>query len=82
MTVIDKLPDAEGVVYPDRNNPIVTGIEGCQETSDMVAGRYVRCGKSSTCVVEFSEREIYWMCREHGWHSVRNRGGKLLTGEV
>ncbi len=82
--MIDKEPDAKGVVYPDRANPVVTLGSTCQETLNMIAGRYVRCGDPACAIVEFVGRDEgpYFMCFEHAWHTVRNRGGRLLADET
>lgn len=42
--VIDEKPNAEGVVYPDRDKPVVSEGVTCQEVSFMIGDRYARCG--------------------------------------
>jgi hypothetical protein len=79
---IDPKPDAEGVVYPDRENPTVADDATCQEVLTMIGGRYVRCGDKAVVVVVFSRFEIYYMCYEHADHAVKRRGGRLLAGEL
>lgn len=78
--LIDQKPMAEGVVYPDRDHPIVPDGATCQEVTMMVGDRYVRCGQPAVMVVDHGGREIYWMCLACGTHNVRNRGGKMLAG--
>lgn len=78
MAIIDKAPNAEGVVYPDRGRPEVPEGATCQEVLTMVAERYVRCGKPAVCIVDNGDQRAYWMCESCGYHNVQNRAGKLL----
>jgi hypothetical protein len=80
MSVLDEQPYALGVVYPDRDNPVVPESGAtCQEVLDMVGNRYLRCGEPASAVVAWT-REIYFMCQHHAWHNVRNRNGRMLAG--
>jgi hypothetical protein len=82
MYKLDDRPNAEGVVYPDRDHPVVPPDARCQEVPTMIGNRYVRCNQPAVCVVDHRGTEIYWMCHDCGWHNVRNRGGKLLAGSI
>lgn len=77
------------VVYPTWEATEVPQGATCQETRGLVDGwqdamnsgkdHYLRCGKPATCVVTTKDPNPYYMCNEHGDHTVTNRGGHYLV---